>query len=196
MPASLAEYRSEVHKLNAHTATVEATFTLTGPAGKSNLIIGGWRGERISELSVNGRQLVESAVDSDAALRIPSASANNVISYRVTSSKRDLSRVPLPVPLALPRPGERSVRISLFLPNGDVLSGDVFPSFTWTAGSQGTVELSSVPSLLMFHSKPAGEVSAIDNLLGFHRMTDGVMLLLLVAGSAWWWIRSRIRKGD
>ncbi len=192
MPASLAEYRSEVHKLNATTATVEATFTLTGAAGKSNLIIGSWKGERVSQLAVNGHSLVEPAVE----LQIPLVSANNVVSYRVTSSERELSRVPMPVPSALPRPGERSVRISVFLPNGEVPSGDVFPSFTWTAGSQGTVELSSVPSLLMFHSKPAGEVSAFDNLLGFHRITDGVMLLLLLAGSLWWWLRSRIRKED
>ena len=195
MPASLIEYRSEIHKLNANTATVEAAFTLTGAAGKSNLIIGSWRGERISQLSMNGRQSVESAIYSDAALQIPFASADNVVSYRVTSSERELSRVPLPVPSALPRPGERPVHLSVFLPHGDVPSGDLFPSFTWTAGSQGTVELSSVPSLLVLHSKPAGDVSAIDSLLGFHRVTDGVMLLLLVAGSAWWWLRSRrLRK--
>lgn len=117
-----------------------------------------------------------------------------VIRYRVEATSDESARIPLPVPALPTRPGQRSVHLSLILPEGDVHVGNSFPPFLWSDARQGSLRLTSVPSFIRVTHKPAEAVTWTDHILTATTLNDGLILALLVLGTGFWKLRSSFRR--
>ncbi|HXF06294.1 MAG TPA: hypothetical protein VNM72_12900 [Blastocatellia bacterium] len=130
-----------------------------------------------------------------AAVREPGkTSLRYVIRYRVEATSDESARIPLPVPALPTRPGERSVHLSVILPEGDVHVGNSFPPFLWSDARHGSLRLTSVPSFIRITHKPAEAVSWSDHILTATTLNDGLILALFGLGTGFWKLRSSWRR--
>lgn len=130
-----------------------------------------------------------------AAVKEPrKTSLRYVIRYRVEATSDESARIPLPVPALPTRPGQRSVHLSLILPEGHVRIGDSFPPFVWSDARHGSLRLTSVPSFIRVIHKPAAAVTWTDHILTATTLNDGLILALLALGIGLWKLRSSFRR--
>jgi hypothetical protein len=64
------------------------------------------------------------------------------------------------------------------------------PRLEWQSDDRASTTMGSVPSLMILHSKARGTISRMDDWLA-SRVADAGMCLLLLAGSAGWWLNYR-----
>ena len=196
----LVSYRCQVKKMDAHRAEVSAVMVTSNAPGKPLVfMIGRWDGDQIEDIAVSTEGRLDREVKIEplaAAIRVvvqaPSESSVQV-AYSVKREDGELTRISLAVPLASPALGQTPVEITLALPLGDIHYGEQFPRLEWQSDDRASTTMGSVPSLMILHSKARGTISRMDDWLA-SRVADAGMCLLLLAGSAGWWLNYRSGK--
>ena len=196
--ATLYKYDCVVQKLNEHEAKVSVALQWVPPGNRAQLeaVIGRWANQNISELEAKDRHGAPLNVRSrelPGAVRLifpPIGESSLVLSY-MASSNQELNIVPLPVPNALPVAGQYPVTLSLQLPFGNEPVGDAFPVMQWSSRDRGSVQLPSVPSLLLAGSKSSIAATNLDRWMSSGSVANTTMVLLLIVGSLVWWTRTK-----
>ncbi len=176
-------------------AAVAATFRLGGE-GEVVVLLADLPGQRLEqlELLVDGRRAMfvdERRSSALRALRLRDADGAELleISYRVHGDGPSPYRFALPVPEAIPTGEERSVRLTVRLPDGANFAGNSFPSLLSTGDTEWTATAVAVPAIahVVF-----GDVGI---RLWAHRLLEwsslGVAIAMLIG--AWQWSRRRAR---
>lgn len=187
-------------------ATVSATFRLAGD-GEIVVLLANLPGQRLEELEmrVNGANVAfvqerrSSAMRSIRAAAVMEraggaglAAAGRLvqISYRVRSAATARYRFALPVPEATPGGEERSVRLTVQLPDGAAFAGNSFPPLRAAAEGEWTAATLAVPAQAHVVFGDAGLQLWGDQLLQGSAL--GVATVLLLAG--WVWSRRRVGR--
>ncbi len=188
----LIAYHCSVQRLDRRTATVTASFEAARRSSGSIATVGLWRNQTVSGVLLDRQPAGINPNTAEGALKvaIPAGSGHShEVSYRVTSSANELTRIPLPIPSEAPPAGQQIVDIDVMLPQGETAFGDQFPAFIWSAPGTGRAELGVVPSFLLVQSKADSTIALTDNLFSFSAVSEALMFGCIVAGSAFWWLR-------
>lgn len=205
-PYQVTGYKSEISVVSAHEVSIAAVVSGIGDLRRSPLEIAIFRypSQKITGMRVvdsEGRPaFAQTNVTTGAVLlKIAGTDSQNSatsqlssfnIAFVVLDPHGSIVRIPMPVPQAKSPLGTNAVQIRLILPPGSSHVRDSFPSFNWTGLARGDAMLSSVPSIVIAHWKPADSIGAADNLLSATMLTNAGMVVLLATGSLIWWFSS------
>ena len=187
-PQQLSGFSCDVRKIDPSSAIVSANIAMQvrpSPAPAS-LVIRLSGSEQLKNLTIReaaGKASQPAIASFPAGIRfnIRGSGPWNV-TYLVSAAPKELTRVPLPVPSMPPPAGSKMVQLSLHLQKNEVAFGDLFPSMIWPNSENGSASLLSVPSVLIFHSRPTAHISMRDRILTLDNMADVGMLVLLLLG--------------
>ncbi len=194
----LREYHAVVSFSSPGDANVRATMKLEPAVLPQRLLIVYQPGQTVRQLLARQGSTaiqVETTYSPGAmAITVPenvgAPGADLEIYYSVHADRR-LTRVPLPVLNAPPRPQERQVLIEASLAEGMVAIGEGFPALSWRDHQHGEAKLAAVPSVLAIETRAAGGVSWFDVVTTPAALTTSAMCGLLLLGSACWYARAQ-----
>jgi len=96
-------------------------------------------------------------------------------------------RVPLPVPAAPPRSGERPVQLTVRIPDGHEVVGSTFPPLDQDLRTR----MAGVPAFVLVRTKPAQQVTLFDRWVTASRLNDAAIIVLMLGSTVWWLGRRR-----
>jgi len=177
-------------------AAVSATFRLVG-SGDLVVLLADLPGQRIEQLEfrVDGESVAfaqERRSSAMLAMRPSGAAGAEVveISYRVQSAAAAAYRFALPVPEATPSGEERSVHLTVRLPDGAAFAGNSFPPLRVTEGTEFSAATLAVPAQAHVVFGDVGPRLWAHQILEWAAL--GVATAMLLAG--WYWSRRRASK--
>ena len=174
-------------------AEVSATFRVDGE-GALVVLLANLPGQRLDqlELRVDGRSVAFTEERRSSALRavhpLDAAGAELLeISYRVQNTAAARYRFALPVPEAIPAGEERSVHLTVRLPDGARFAGNSFPPLLSVGNGEHSAATLAVPALVHVVFGDAGVRLWAHKILEWAAL--GVATAMLLAG--WYWSRRR-----
>lgn len=96
-------------------------------------------------------------------------------------------RVPLPVPAAPPRSGEKPAQLAVRIPEGHLVVGSTFPPLDQDLRTR----MAGVPAFVLIRTMPAEQVSPIDRWVSAARLNDAAVIVLILGSTVWWLGRRR-----
>lgn len=205
----LSKYQCQVVMENPHRVEVTALIQVQGAKISDELTntVVHYDGQQIEGVRVNDQkdrplQFTDSSKGRVMKLKLSASSlidsteneATYTLNYKVQSTSGDILRVPLPVPRAQTRLGERPVQITLEVPQGFTAMGDAFPAFVWTDRRIGRVSLPDVPSFVVARVGLAMGASLSARIFTPGNFSDAAIVSLIILGSAIW--KRRYRSGS
>jgi hypothetical protein len=200
----LKSYRCSIVLTTAAKARLRVDFALSGigdhHAIEFKRII---RGDvRIGNLAFFNRggalgwqSLEEGAIERYRLVAPARDELTGTVEYEVQATGSDgMMNVPLLVPGPPCPPESRGVDIEANLGPGMVVVGDTFPRFSWPQPSIGRVTMGNVPSFVRVRIRKTEDASLIYRMLDTTFLNDVAIVLLLLGGSAGWWMINRKRQ--
>ncbi len=177
-------------------ATVSARFRIAG-AGEIVVLLADLPGQRIDQIEfrVDGESVPfteERRSSAMRAMRPGEAAGAEVleVSYRVRNAAPARFRFVLPVPEATPTGEERTVRLTVRLPDGARFAGNSFPPLLATGGGEFSADTLAVPAQVHVVFGDAGAALWAHLLLEWTALAVAAALLL----AGWYWSRRHARN--
>jgi len=177
-------------------AAVSATFRLGGE-GEVVVLLADLPGQQLEQLEmrIDGLEVTfieERRSSAMRAMRSSGAVGAGLleISYRVQNAPAASYRFALPVPEATPTGEERSVRLTVRLPDGARFAGNSFPPLLAIGSGEFSAATLAVPAIAHIVFGEAGL------RLWAHQIMEWAALLVAVAMllAGWYWSRRRARS--
>ncbi len=177
-------------------ATVSATFRLAG-AGEIVVLLADLPGQRLDQLEfrIDGESVPfteERRSSAMRAMRPGEAAGAEVleVSYRVRNDAPARYRFALPVPEATPTGEERSVHLTVRLPDGARFAGNSFPPLLTAGSGEFSAATLAVPAQAHVVFGDAGVGLWMHQILEWTALAVAAAMLL----AGWYWSRRRARS--